>query len=321
MNRLACALAASLAAATLFAGFAGRDPRGPGFAEENFALPLRVMTITAHPDDSDFECAATAIKLARAGARVQFVAVCNGDNGHQTMKPVDLAARRYLETQAAAKAYGIEKYVVMGEHDCLVEPTLDLRKRITRMIRAFAPHVIITHRTCDYHADHRAVAQAVQDATYLLGVPLFCPEAPVPETLPCVFFAGDTFTVPRPFRADMVVIGDDVEDQMVSGWACHESQVFEWLVPEYGLTLESVPKDAKGRHDWLKALRRQRGRTARNVQTHSEILKRINGGRLPFHADVYELSEYGRKPAPKEIAYLKSLGFHWLKDADIAGVK
>lgn len=107
------------------AGFAGRDPRYPGFAEKNFTLPFKAMFIGAHPDDADYQFGATATKLVKAGARVMFVSVCCGDNGHQTMDPQALAARRYAETQAAAKVYGVERYVVMGEHDCLVEPTVD----------------------------------------------------------------------------------------------------------------------------------------------------------------------------------------------------
>ena len=40
-----------------------------------------------------------------------------------------VAVRRYGETQVAARVYGIEKYIVMGEHDCLVETSVDLRKK------------------------------------------------------------------------------------------------------------------------------------------------------------------------------------------------
>ena len=40
---------------------------------------LRVMVIGAHPDDADNLAGGTAVKFARAGARVRFVSVCNGD--------------------------------------------------------------------------------------------------------------------------------------------------------------------------------------------------------------------------------------------------
>ena len=293
-------------------GFAGRDPRYPGFSEEVFKLPFRVMFIGAHPDDADYQFGATATKLVRAGARVTFVSVCNGDNGHQTMDPEALAARRYNESQAAARVYGVDRYVIMGEHDCRAEATVELRQRIVRLIRTVSPHLVITHRTCDYHADHRATGQAVQDATYLMGVPLFCPEAPVPETLPFVMYAGDRFTMPRPFRPDLLVDGDDALDTTVRALACHESQLFEWLPPEYGTDPKTIPSDPAGQLDYLR----------RNVppdlfmigNAYRDVIVRTFGGKAPKYVEAFELCEYARPPAKKEIDYLASLGFRWVKE-------
>ena len=308
--RIVLSVAVLLAATTTQAEFAGRDPRYPGFAEKNFSLPFKVMFIGAHPDDADYQFGATATKLVKAGARVVFVSVCNGDNGHQTMDPQALAARRYAETQAAAKVYGVEKYVVMGEHDCLVEPSVDLRKRVTRLIREFAPHMVVTHRTCDYHADHRATGQVVQDATYLMGVPLFCPDTPVPETLPFVMYAGDRFTLPRPFRPDLLVEGDDVLDTTLKALCCHESQLFEWLPPEYGIDPLSIPKDEEERFAFLK----QHVPTDLylNAELHPDVVKRAFPGKNLKYVDAFELCEYARPPCQKEIDYLVSLGFKWL---------
>lgn len=298
-----------LAAITTWAEFAGRDPRYPGFAEKTFSLPFRVMFIGAHPDDADYQFGATATKLVKSGARVMFVSVCNGDNGHQTMDPQALAARRYAETQAAAKVYGVEKYVVMGEHDCLVEPSVDLRQRVTRLIRSFAPHMVVTHRTCDYHADHRATGQVVNDATYLMGVPLFCPETPVPETLPFVMYAGDRFTLPRPFRPDLLVEGDDVLETTLKALACHESQLFEWLPPEYGIDPLSIPAGNSERIRFLKE--NVPADLYLNANLHRSLVDRVFPGKSLKYVDVFELCEYARPPCRKEIEYLDSVGFKW----------
>jgi len=309
--RIALSAVLVLVAGAVSAEYAGRDPRYPGFAERNFALPFRVMFIGAHPDDADFQFGATATKLVKGGARVVFVSVCNGDNGHQTMEPQALAARRYAETQAAAKVYGVEKYVVMGEHDCLVEPSVDLRKRVTRLIRSFAPHMVVTHRTCDYHADHRATGQVVNDATYLMGVPLFCPDTPVPETLPFVMYAGDRFTLPRPFRPDLLVSGDDVMETTLKALCCHESQLFEWLPPEFGIDPASIPKGAAERFAFLKA--NVPSDLYINGTLNPDAVRRAFPGKDPKYVDAFELCEYARPPSEKEIAYLRSLGFAWLR--------
>ena len=291
------------------AGFAGRDPRYPGFAEENFSLPMRVMIIGAHPDDPDFYCGATAIKLAKAGAKVRFVSLCNGNKGHQTMRSPDLAARRYGETQRAAKAYGIESYCVGEAPDCAIEPTLELREKVTRMIREFAPHCVITHRSTDYHADHRATGTVVLDSIYMLGVPLFCPETPVPETLPFVLYSSDNFSLPRPLRADLIVPVDDVLDQLLEGWVSHDSQTAEWLLPEYGIDPRTYPADRAGRKEVYRT--KVTEMVNRNLVMHRNEIRRVFGGRQFWGVEVYEISEYGRAPTRGERAFLHAQGFRW----------
>lgn len=202
---------------------------------------LRVMVIGGHPDDADQFAGCTAIKWADRGARVRFVSVCNGEKEWPFVPNVGVAAHRRVEAARAAKAYGIERYDVWEVPDCEIEPSLALRRRMTRMVRAFAPHVIITHRTCDYHADHRACSQLVQDMTYMLGLPNWCPEAPVPSVRPSVFFMTDDFDFPRLLRPDAVVAVDDVMDRYLDALACHVSQFFEFLPVDMGLDASEVP--------------------------------------------------------------------------------
>lgn len=87
------------------------------------------------------------------------------------MDPVALTARRYNETQASAKLAKISEHEVYDNHDCSLEPTLELRAKVTKTIPEFCPDIVLTHRTCSYHADHRAIGQAVNDAAYLCTVP------------------------------------------------------------------------------------------------------------------------------------------------------
>ena len=47
---------------------------------------------------------------------------------------------------------------------------------IIREIRDFQPDLVLTHRPCDYHPDHRAVGQCVQDASYMVTVPHIVPD-------------------------------------------------------------------------------------------------------------------------------------------------
>ena len=296
--------------------FKGEDPRVPGFVDRNFKPPLKVMFIGAHPDDPDVRCSGFARTLVEAGHRVRFVAICNGDKGHQFMDSPELAKRRYGESRKVIETLGIEDYIVGDTPDCEVEPTLPVRRWLTRIIREFGPHIIVTHRPNDYHCDHRATATLVQDATYLIGVPLWCPDVPVPATIPTVFFMGDRFTQPTPFRPDFVIDISRYEDVIVDTFACHESQMFEWLVPEHGASLSDVPpaSDVDGRRGFIRKTALHL--VADYANAFSDSVEKAYPGRHPKLVEVYEKSEYGRVPAQAERDLLESLGGVWIDSTE-----
>ena len=266
---------------------------------------LRVMVIGGHPDDADTFAGCAAIKWADRGARVRFVSVCNGEKGWHLVPNDGVAERRKGETAAAAKAYGIERYDVWEIPDCEIEPTVELRKRLTREVRAFAPHVIVTHRTCDYHADHRACSQLVQDMTYMLGLPNWCPETPVPAVRPAVFFMTDDFDFPRELRPDAVVIADDVMGRYLGALACHVSQFFEFLPVDMGLDASAVPdrSDRAAVRDYLLRYHATVKRTdaARFAERVAEWYGAVDA---PEYVEVFEMSRYGRQLSETELREL-----------------
>ena len=76
---------------------------------------------------------------------------------------------------------GLAEYEIWRDsNDCELEPTVENRKKVIRIIRDFKPDLVLGHRLRDYHADHRAAAQLVQEAAYLTPVPKFCPDSPIP---------------------------------------------------------------------------------------------------------------------------------------------
>lgn len=189
----------------------------------------RYLVFGAHPDDADLMFGGTACQLTAAGHKVKFVSAVNGDCGHFSLEPAELAKRRYQETQESAKIAGLSEYQVLANHDCTLEASLENRRTIVKIIREFQPDVVISHRTSDYHADHRATAQLVQDASFLVTVPHYCPEIPVPENWPTFAYSWDHFQTPAPFRADATVVIDDVLEQKLAMINCHSSQFYEWL--------------------------------------------------------------------------------------------
>ena len=269
------------------------------------AKDLRVMIIGAHPDDPDITGGGLALNYVKAGATVKLVSMCNGDKGHMTMVPEKLAARRYLEAQRSKDILGVDEYRIINHPDCELEVTLDMRKEVTRLIRGFSPHVIFTHRTCDYHADHRAVGTLVMDSAYLLGVPLWCPETPLPSVKPAIYFMRDAFKYPAEFRPDIVVdIGDEM-DQLLTALCSHGSQFFEWLVFDKQIS-EPVPSSLEGRKAFIEK-HWMIPRKAYDAQRFRSRLEALYGeeraGRIRY-AEAYELSEYGYQPTADEVRRL-----------------
>ena len=210
---------------------------------------IRAMMIGAHPDDCDFRCGGLALKYARAGHKVKFLAMCNGSGGHHILDSEEIAKRRRGETLAVAKFAGIEYDVWEDSPDCELYADRETRARLVREIRKFNPDIIFCSRPNDYHADHRNASILVQDASYLLILPHYCPDVPPMKQTPVILHFYDHFQNP-PFCADVAVGIDDVIDDKFKMLALHESQVYEWLPYTKG-TLDQVPENPDERLEWL----------------------------------------------------------------------
>jgi len=262
--------------------------------------------IGAHQDDNEFGRGGLASLLIERGHTVQFLSMCNGCGGHHIMGPKETTRTRAKESAAVAALLGIT-YDVWDIDDCNLVPDLPTRKRLIRYIRHFNPDLIIAHRPNDYHADHRASGQLVQDASYLLTVPNECPDAPAMRYMPVILYNEDRFTNP-PFRPDIVVdIGSVVELKLKMA-SLNVSQVYEWLPYTYG---EEVPEGEEARFRWLKGmdvtadttdeevLAAPRGYAPRFAKTAARFRKELiekygeeKGSRVRF-AEAYEICEYG----------------------------
>jgi LmbE family N-acetylglucosaminyl deacetylase len=136
-------------------------------------LPRRAMSIHAHPDDQEFTVAGMLARWAREGCEIVSVIVTSGDAGSneptkdEKYKP-ELARLRQAEQTAANAVLGIKETVFLGYPDGELEPTLALRKELTRLIRIHKPEAVVIGdpQSVFYgngyinHPDHRAAAQA-----------------------------------------------------------------------------------------------------------------------------------------------------------------
>lgn len=138
-------------------------------------IPERAMFIYAHPDDIEFGVAGTAALWAKNGCEVIYVVLTDGNVGSHDaqMTAEKLAAIRREEQTAAANVIGAT-CIFLGEHDGLLQPTLELRKKLVRLIRRHRPNVVVSGDPTVYfpsdsyinHPDHRAAAQLALDAVF-----------------------------------------------------------------------------------------------------------------------------------------------------------
>jgi LmbE family N-acetylglucosaminyl deacetylase len=145
----------------------------------NEYMPKKVMSIHAHPDDQEFTVAGTLAKWSRTGCDVISVVITSGDAGSNdplhdaAYKPV-LARLREGEQNAANELLGIKQTIYMHYPDGELEPTVALRKELTKLIRTHKPDVVVTGdpQAVFYgngyinHPDHRAAAQAATYAVF-----------------------------------------------------------------------------------------------------------------------------------------------------------
>ena len=261
---------------------------------------IRALMIGAHPDDCEFTSGGLATKLIAQGHVVKFVSATNGEAGHHLMGGGPLAQRRREETRAVAAVSGVE-YEVLDYPDGRLEVDLASRERVIRLIREFKPDLVFTHRTNDYHPDHRRTGILVQDASYLIRVPNICPLVPHLSKTPVILYLRDGFQRPNPLTGDVVVATDDVMDAKGQMLHCHVSQVYEWLAYDGGYE-NDVPDGDAARLAWITE------RVARRDAVYAdrfraELVHRYGEerGKTIRCAEVFEVSEYGRSLPPDQV--------------------
>ncbi len=131
----------------------------------------RVLVTAAHPDDPEFSCAATVAKWAAMGRDVTYLILTSGDKGSHdpTIRPGQIAAEREAEQRAAAAVLGVKEVLYLNYADGVLENTLELRRRLSLVIRELRPDLILAidpWRHYQLHPDHRAAGQAVLDALW-----------------------------------------------------------------------------------------------------------------------------------------------------------
>ncbi len=205
-------------------------------------VPESAMVVVAHPDDAEFTVGGTVAAWAKAGCRVTYVVCTDGNAGsHEPgITREKLADIRRAEQRAACATLGVREVVFLGYDDGQLQPTLELRRELVRVIRQYKPEVLITWDPTtlfldgDYinHPDHRAAAQAALDAAApASAMPLLWPETGAMHRVRQLYVFGN----------DQPNVWVDVTEtiaQKITALKQHASQMGDWdpteMIEEWG---------------------------------------------------------------------------------------
>ena len=120
---------------------------------------MRYLFIGAHPDDVEFACGGTILRLINEGHDVVLLIMTGGgasESGNE--------AQRRLEQERAAIFAKAELHVLEYEDGRVMANAESIRK-VSAWIDAIAPDFVITHYPEDSHQDHRETTAIVKSAT------------------------------------------------------------------------------------------------------------------------------------------------------------
>ena len=142
-------------------------------------MPLRLLCITAHPDDECFAFGGALALAARQGAETSILCLTSGQAG--TYRPAgatnqQLAEIRRAEFEASCKILGVHTSEILDYQDGKLEqePLGKLASDLIERIRRIRPHVILTFGgdgAVNTHADHTVVSAAATAAFHWAGSP------------------------------------------------------------------------------------------------------------------------------------------------------
>jgi LmbE family N-acetylglucosaminyl deacetylase len=203
-------------------------------------MPEVILSILAHPDDAEFLCAGTLIRLVREhGWQAHLATMTPGDCGSAVLPPEEISRIRREEGAKAAGVLGA-CYHCLDERDLLISYNERALDRVTRLFREVRPRIVLTHSPADYMLDHEMTSALARAAAFAAPVPNFLRDrghAPALDRIPHLYYCDPIEgkdplgrEVPPGFAIDI----SGVIDTKAAMLACHASQR-EWLLKHHGM--------------------------------------------------------------------------------------
>ncbi|HWO02330.1 MAG TPA: bacillithiol biosynthesis deacetylase BshB1 [Blastocatellia bacterium] len=212
------------------------------------SVKLDALAVGAHPDDVEFSCGGTLIKLVSLGYRIGVLDMARGELGTRGTGEI-----RAQEAQAAAHAMGLALRDNLELPDGHIWLTEDSRVRMARKIRLYRPTVIFTHFWEDPHPDHVHTCQIVREAAHVAGLAKYDAEEGQERFRPQTVAH---FMFPRTVSPTFVVDISQFADQKQKAVASYRSQLYnpQSKEPETALSSEAFLRRLETRQRFFGSL-------------------------------------------------------------------
>jgi LmbE family N-acetylglucosaminyl deacetylase len=219
----------------------------------------RILAIHAHPDDVEILAGGTLALLAARGHSITIVTMTPGDCGATEYSAEEIAEIRRREAAGSAALIGA-LYRCAEFRDLAIFNDHDARRRVTEILREFAPELVLTASPVDYLCDHEITSLLVRDACFAAPAPNYStasldPKPPLPA-IPHLYFMDPDGGVDRegnPILPDFVVNVESTFETKKLMLAQHRSQR-EWLFKHHGVDDYMIMME-----EWTRQAGRQAG--------------------------------------------------------------
>ncbi|MCD6202724.1 MAG: PIG-L family deacetylase [Bacteroidales bacterium] len=148
-----------------------------------------VLSLHAHPDDTEAFCAGTLKLLKNRGYRIVIATMTAGGMGGINSTEEKTIERRKEEARKAAAVLDAEYYCLDGRDGFLYDTT-EMRLKTIALIRKVQAGIVITHLPVDYHSDHRTTCNIVESAAMISSLPNVPLDEPPVEITPLLYHSA-----------------------------------------------------------------------------------------------------------------------------------
>lgn len=211
-------------------------------------IGLDALAIGAHPDDVEFACGGTLLKLVALGYRVGILDMARGEMGTRGTAEI-----RMREAAESARVLGLVIRDNLELPDAHIWVDEESRLRLVRKLRQYRPRVVFTHYWEDPHPDHAHTSVIVREASHISGLAKYDGEMGQRRFRPG---AVAHFMFPRTVVPSFVVDITEFAARKQDAVTCYKSQLYDpnSVEPETNVSSEAFIRRLEARQRFYGSL-------------------------------------------------------------------